>query len=62
LEQVRRLLREVVDRQKLATDTDVDVAAEQFVAPLFFRALITGETLEGLPARLVDQLRRAWAT
>jgi hypothetical protein len=48
-----------VDRGDLPPDVDRDLLIDLLVAPLFYRALITGEPVErDLPRKLADLLLR----
>lgn len=59
-QRVIRLLREAVDAGQLAANTDVELAAELLLAPLFYRRLVTGAP--AVDRRLVDRLLAAvWA-
>lgn len=55
------LLRRAVDAAELAADTDLDLAAELLLAPLFYRRLVTGERTTPGVDRLIGAVWAAWA-
>lgn len=56
------ILRAARDRGDLSADTDLELAADQLVAPVIYRWLVSGAPLAAdLPEQLVDAVFRAWA-
>ena len=54
------LLRRGVERGELPADTDIDLAVEAILGPIFYRHLLSGEPVDRpLARRLVDQVLRA---
>ena len=56
---LRLLLRRGIDRGELPPDTDVDLAVEAILGPIFYRHLLSGEPVDRpLARRLVEQVLR----
>ncbi len=54
------LFRRGIERGELPPDTDVDLAVEAILGPIFYRHLLSGEAVDrALARRLVDQVLRA---
>ena len=52
----REVLHEAVVSEELAPDLDIDVAVSMLVGPVFYRRLVSRETIDGaLAAQVVDQ-------
>jgi AcrR family transcriptional regulator len=62
LEQLRKVVQRGIDRGDLRPDTDVRLAHELLVGPIFYRLLYSGQPLDdGLASRIVDAVLRAFA-
>ena len=62
LEQLREVVERGIERGDLRADTEVRLAHELLVGPIFYRLLYSGQPLDdGLPARIVDPVLRAFA-
>jgi AcrR family transcriptional regulator len=62
LRQLRELIDRGIARGDLRPDTDVRLAHELLVGPVFYRLLYSGQPLDdGLAARIVDAVQRAFA-
>jgi AcrR family transcriptional regulator len=62
LEQLRHVVERGVERGDLRPDTDVRLAHELLVGPIFYRLLYSGQPLDyGLARRIVDTVLRAFA-
>ncbi len=56
---LRLLLRRGIDRGELLADTDVDLAVEAILGPIFYRHLLSGEPVDrALARRLVEHVLR----
>jgi AcrR family transcriptional regulator len=62
LAQLRRVISRGVERGDLRPDTDVRLAHEMLVGPVFYRLLFSGQLLDdGLGSRVADAVLRAFA-
>jgi AcrR family transcriptional regulator len=62
LDQLREVVERGIARGDLRPDTEVRLAHELLVGPIFYRMLFSGQPLDdGLPERLVDPVLRAFA-
>jgi AcrR family transcriptional regulator len=62
-EAVRRKVEEAVSGGQLVTDTDVDVAADMLLGPIYYRRLVRGQAApKRFAERLVTALYRAFGT
>jgi AcrR family transcriptional regulator len=56
MEPCREVLRQAIQAGELRADLDVDVAVSQLVGPVFYRRLVSRETMpEGFAVKVVDQ-------
>ena len=56
---LRLLLRRGIDRGELPADTDIDLAVEAILGPIFYRHLLSGEPVDrALARRLVEHVLR----
>jgi AcrR family transcriptional regulator len=62
LGQLREVIGRGIERGDLRPDTDVRLAHELLVGPVFYRLLYSGQPLDdGLPTRVADAVMRAFA-
>jgi len=59
---VREVLERAVERGDVRADLDLGIGPELLVGPVYYRLLVSGESLDdGLPERIVDTLLAGWA-